>query len=119
MAVADVGVGLAFGGGGHHRQYRRGPVEGLYLALFVHAQHEGTLGWVEIQADDVVELVHEVRVGGLPVVDFVRFELECPPDSRPRFGSARYGRPSSASTSACRRPAEPAPAWPSPPARPG
>ena len=57
----------------------------MYLGLFVHAQHEGTLGWVEIQADDVVELVHEVRVGGqLPVVDFVRFELECPPDSRYR-----------------------------------
>jgi hypothetical protein len=36
----------------------------LNLALFVHAEHQGVVGRVQIQADDVPHLLDEERIGG-------------------------------------------------------
>ena len=38
------------------------PVERLDLALLVHAEDQGILWWIEVQADDVFELLDEVLV---------------------------------------------------------
>src|SRR5665809_151031 len=45
-----------------HRQARLGAIEGLDLALLVHAQHYGFVRWVEVEPDDVYELFLEVLV---------------------------------------------------------
>jgi putative transposase len=53
----------------------------LHLALLIHRQHDRHLGRVQIQADDVVDLVHEQRVvGELERVRAVRLEIKRPPD---------------------------------------
>ncbi|OLK97671.1 hypothetical protein IXO812_10420 [Xanthomonas oryzae pv. oryzae] len=38
------------------RQHRLGTLQGLYLALLVHTQHQRMIGRVQIQADDVAHL---------------------------------------------------------------
>ena len=70
--VPDVVVGALLGPVGPDPADRLGALQGLDLGLFVHAQHHRPLGWVQVQADDVVDLGRELRVGG---------ELEglCPP----------------------------------------
>ena len=42
---------------GPHRQQRLGAVERLDLRLFIDAQHQGTVGRVEVQPDNVADLV--------------------------------------------------------------
>ena len=67
MPCALVVVGRALGGAGQHRQGRRGAVQRLDLALLVHREHDGSLGRVQVQAADVVDLLDELRVlGELP-----------------------------------------------------
>jgi hypothetical protein len=44
----------------------RGAVDDLDLRRFVHAQHQGILRRVQVQADDITDLVDELRVGGQP-----------------------------------------------------
>jgi hypothetical protein len=58
-----------------------GALQGLDLGLVVHAQHHRPLRWVQIQADDVVDLGRQLRVGG---------ELEGP--SAPRLPYSRQTR---------------------------
>src|SRR6266853_1557752 len=43
-------------------QERRGAVQGLNLALLVHAQHQSAVGRVQIKADDVANFVDEQRI---------------------------------------------------------
>lgn len=45
-----------------HRQPQLGAVEGLDLALLVHGQHQGSLGRVDVEPDDVADLLDELRV---------------------------------------------------------
>ena len=45
-------------------QDRGGTVQRLHLGLLVHAQHHRRLGRVQVQADDVADLVDELRIGG-------------------------------------------------------
>jgi transketolase len=47
-----------------HRQGRLGAVQGLDLALFVHAQHHSLVGRVQVQTHHVDELLLEVAVVG-------------------------------------------------------
>jgi hypothetical protein len=61
-AVALVVVGHRPGAALLHRQRRLRAIKRLDLALFVHTQHHGLLGRVQIQADDVDELVLELLV---------------------------------------------------------
>jgi hypothetical protein len=62
--VADVVVGALFGPVGPDPADRLGTLQGLDLGLLVHAQHHRPLGWVQVQADDVVDLGRQLRVGG-------------------------------------------------------
>src|SRR5205823_4159368 len=63
-AVPDVVVGLALRDARPKGQDRCGAVQGLDLALLVYAQHDRRIGWVQVQADDVPDLVDELGVGG-------------------------------------------------------
>jgi hypothetical protein len=99
-AMAQVVMGAPFGQSGHHRQHRRGPVQGLDLGFLVHTQHQRLLRRIQIQPDDVADLVDEVRVGAdLEGVDQVRFEPKRLPDPahrrlrQPRFFGHRRPRP--------------------------
>src|ERR1019366_6621229 len=49
---------------GHHRQHRAGTSQGLHLALLVYAQHYRALRRIQIEADNVVDLLHEQGVRG-------------------------------------------------------
>ena len=58
-----------------------GPVQSLNLALLVHAEHDGLLRRVEIEADHIGELLQELRISGqLECLDPVRLEVVAPPD---------------------------------------
>ena len=84
-AVAHVVVGASFGEPRAKREHRRGAVEGLDLGLLVDAEHEGGIGRVDVEPDDVAHLVDEERVGReLEGVDQVGFEPEGPPDPADR-----------------------------------
>ena len=48
---------------GHHLQSRLRAIQGLNMALFVHAQHQSPIGRVQIQPDDVAHLLNEQRIG--------------------------------------------------------
>src|SRR5438046_3862709 len=45
-----------------HRQPRLGAVERLDLAFFIDRQHQGFVGWIEVKADDILDLGDEVRI---------------------------------------------------------
>ena len=45
-----------------HRQARLGAVKGLDLALFIDRQHQGLVGRIEVEADDILDLGDEVRI---------------------------------------------------------
>jgi hypothetical protein len=49
---------------GHHRERRLGPRQCLHLALLVHAEHDRGRGGIQVQANNVVDLLDEQRVGG-------------------------------------------------------
>jgi hypothetical protein len=77
-----------------------GYLQRLNLRLLVHAQHDGALRRVEIEADDVADLVNEQRVfGKLPRPLAMGLQPERPPDPRDRglvesdLGSHRPRRP--------------------------
>ena len=61
--MAGVVVGVPLDLARSHRQHRLGPVERLDLGLLVDAEHDGTVGRVEVEADDVPDLGLERRVG--------------------------------------------------------
>ena len=55
---------------------------GLDLALFVDRQHQGVLGWVEVEADDIFDLGDKVGiVGGLEAPHQMRLEPVLVPDA--------------------------------------
>ena len=61
-AVALVVVRHRAGAALLHRQARLGAVERLDLALFIDRQHQGFVRRIEIKADDVLDLLDELRV---------------------------------------------------------
>jgi hypothetical protein len=63
-AVPEVVEGQPLRRSGPGRQGRRGALEGLQLRLLVHAQHHRRRRRVQVQADDVVNLALQLRVGG-------------------------------------------------------
>jgi len=65
-----------------HGQARLGAIEGLDLALLVDGKHQGFLGRVEIEADDVLDLLGEVGiVGDLEGTNEMRLEPVLIPDA--------------------------------------
>src|ERR1039458_8001727 len=62
-AMPDIVMRPLLGHTGHHRQYRLGPVKGLHLGLLVYAQHDRVLGRIQVQPGNIVDLLHEQRIG--------------------------------------------------------
>jgi len=62
-AVATVVVGGLLGQTGTQWQDRRGPVQGLDLALLVHAEHDRLLRRIQVKPDHVVDLGLELGIG--------------------------------------------------------
>jgi len=80
-AVPSVVVGLALGLARPHGQQRLAAVEGLDLRLLVDAEHQGAVGGVEVETDDVAHLLDQLRVGGeLEMLAAMRLQAEGPPD---------------------------------------
>ena len=68
-----------------HRQDRLCAVERLDLALFVDTEHQGAVRRRQIEAYDVADLVHEVRIAGqLERLRAVRLQAEGAPDAPDR-----------------------------------
>jgi len=80
-AVSNVVVRPLLRQVGAHRQDRRGPVQGLDLALFVDREHHCLLRRVQVQPYDVTDLRLQFRVGGeLERLLFERFDAPPLPD---------------------------------------
>ena len=78
--VPGVVVGLPLGDARAHRQDRLGALQRLALGLFIHADHHGVLGRVQVQAHDVADLGVQLRVGGeLEPLSAVRLQAELAP----------------------------------------
>jgi len=56
-------VAATFDLSGAHGQQRCGAIQRLNLALLVHTQHQGAVGRVEVEADDVADFVDEAGRG--------------------------------------------------------
>src|SRR5271170_3970203 len=63
-AIALIIVGHRTSAATLQRQARLRAVESLNLTLLVAAQHQGVLGWIEIETYDRLQLFGEVRIGG-------------------------------------------------------
>jgi hypothetical protein len=67
---------------GHHRQNRLRAIQGLNLALFVHAQRQSPIRRAQIQPDDVAHLLNEQRIGGqLEGLSAVRLQTKGAPEA--------------------------------------
>ena len=63
-------------------QSRLGAIEGLNLALFVDRKHQSLIGRIEVETDDILHFVGEIRViGDLEGATDVRFEPILLPDA--------------------------------------
>ena len=81
-----------------HRQHRLGTVQGLHLRLLVDAQDHGTLGRMQVQADDIAHFLDEQRVlRQLEGLAAVGLQGERPPDAADR----RRTHPAQAGHRAC------------------
>ena len=81
-AVALVVVRAAFDLPGAQGQQRRGAVQCLNLALLVHTQHQGAVGRVQVEADDIADFVDEQRIAAqLKGLAAVRLERKSAPDA--------------------------------------
>ena len=79
--MTHVVVAAPLGKSRAQREDRRGAVEGLDLGLLVDAEHQGSVGRIEVKPDDVAHLLDEQRVRELEGVDEMGFEPEGPPDA--------------------------------------
>ena len=59
LVVVRVPLGLA----GAHGQQRLGSVQRLDLRLLVDAEHQGAVGRVGVETDDIADLLHKERIG--------------------------------------------------------
>lgn len=92
-AVAFVIVGLASRDSRAQGQQGLGPVQGLNLALLVHAKHQGLVGRVQIQAHNVVELLDKPLVAAeFERLDQMRFQVVALPDTMDRVFAQTLGR---------------------------
>jgi hypothetical protein len=71
-AVPQRVVGALFGPAGPDLAHGLGAFQGLDLGLLIDPEDDRPLGWVQVQADDVVDLGRQLRVGG-------DLEGRCPP----------------------------------------
>ncbi len=84
-AVAFVIVGAALGLPGQHREDRLAAAQRLNLALLIHAQHQGMMRRIQVQAHDVAHLVDQQRIiGQLERFAAMGSQSERPPDAADR-----------------------------------
>ncbi len=81
-AVTLVVVGDALDVAQAHGQHRLGSLQGLALALLVHAEDQGVVGRAQVQADHVAQFLDEERVIG---------QLEASGVSAPQVGQFSVG----------------------------
>ena len=62
--MSFVVVAAAFGLARAHRQQRLGPIQRLNLRLFIDAQNQRAIRWIQIEPDDVAHFVDEQRILG-------------------------------------------------------
>src|ERR1700720_22957 len=62
--MTDIIVGHAFDITQPNGQHRLGAIEGLNLAFFIDAEHQGVIRWMQIQADNVAHLFNKEWIGG-------------------------------------------------------
>jgi hypothetical protein len=83
--MALVVVGSTFDLSGQHGEDRLTPAQGLDLALLIHAQHDGVMRRVHVQADYIAHLVDQQRiVGQLEGLAAMGTQSERPPDPADR-----------------------------------
>jgi len=63
-AMADIIMSHTLDISPAHGQDGLGAVQGLNLAFFIDTEHEGVIGWVQVQADNVAHLFDKERIGG-------------------------------------------------------
>lgn len=79
--VADEGVGPTFRHAGSHRQDGLLAIQCLDLGFLIYSQDDSPVWWRQVQADDVLYLVHEEWVAGeLECLAPVRLQSEGIPD---------------------------------------
>jgi hypothetical protein len=70
---------------GAHGQERLGPVESLDLALLIDTEHHRLLGGMQVEADDVGDLLLQLRIGAvLEAAGPMGLEIVIPPDPEHR-----------------------------------
>ena len=70
-------VGDSLGVAEPQRQHRLGALEGLHLTLFIHAQNQGVLGRVQVQAHHVAQFLDEKCIRGeFEALGAMRFEAK-------------------------------------------
>jgi hypothetical protein len=80
--VSDVAVSDALDVTQAHGKTRLRSIQGLDLALFIDTEDNGVIGWVEIEADDISDLLDEEWISGdLEVFLTMRLESKGLPDS--------------------------------------
>jgi hypothetical protein len=81
-AMPFVVMGLSLRKSRAKGQNRLRAVKSLNLALLVHAENEGLIGRIHVEADDVAHLGNKIRIGTeLKVLETMRLELIGLPDS--------------------------------------
>src|SRR5579872_1348315 len=81
-SMAGVIMRLPLGDPRTQGQNRLGTIQGLDLALLIHAQHQSFLWRIQVQADDVVQLVKEPGIGAqLEALYAMRLQTMCLPDA--------------------------------------
>src|SRR5215831_7669362 len=81
-SVSFIIVRLARGHAGCERQNRLRAIQRLDLTLFVYAQDDRAIRWIQVQAHDVPHFLDELRVfGELKVLHSVRLQTKSAPNS--------------------------------------
>ena len=84
-AMAAIVVGAPLNLPGTHRQQGLRPVQRLNLRLLVHAQHQGFVGRIQIEADNVPDLLNEEGIlRKFERLGPMRLQSEGPPDAADR-----------------------------------
>lgn len=74
-------MGLTSGNSRRQGQNRFGPIQCLDLALFIHAQDNGPVRWIEVKAHNISHLLHELWVfGEFEILHTMRLQSERMPD---------------------------------------
>jgi len=84
-AVPSVVMRAPLGDPGLERENRGASIQRLNLTLFIDAEHERAIRWIEIQPDDVADLLDKLRIfREFERLDAMRLQPERAPNPRNR-----------------------------------